>query len=444
MKTFYHLLGTALIAITTNSFVWFAVTFWVFLETKNVISTSVIAGIFLVMTASSGFWLGSIVDHNKKKNAMLGSSIASLIFFVIGFLIYTNTPPSDFRSVTSPVLWVFSVAILFGSIAGNIYNIAIPTLVTVLVPEKKRDKANGLFGSVMGVAFALTSVASAFILALGGMNAVLITAIVSTLIAFVYLSFIHIPEKHPIHAQHIQEQSTPIKTQQGEQQKKIDIKGTIKAIKDIPGLFALIIFNAFNNFLGGVFMALMDAYGLTLVSLQTWGVMWGVLSLGFIAGGLLIARTGLGANPIKTLFRINIAMWVICIFFTIQASIVLLFVGMMIYMILIPFVEATEQTIIQKVVPHERQGRVFGFAQSVEQSASPLTAFMIGPIAQLIFIPFMTTGAGVELIGGWFGTGFGRGIALVFILTGLIGLIVTLIAMRSPSYKLLAARYLKR
>ena len=44
------------------------------------------------------------------------------------------------------------------------------------------------------------------------------------------------------------------------------------------------------------------------------------------------------------------------------------------------------------MVPYERQGRVFGLAQSVEQSASPLTAFLIGPVAQFVAIRFMTTG----------------------------------------------------
>ena len=43
----------------------------------------------------------------------------------------------------------------------------------------------------------------------------------------------------------------------------------------------------------------------------------------------------------------------------------------------------------------------------------------------------MTTGAGVDLIGGWFGTGIGRGIALVFTTAGVVGLAVTLVAMRS-------------
>lgn len=110
-------------------------------------------------------------------------------------------------------------------------------------------------------------------------------------------------------------------------------------------------------------------------------------------------------------------------------------------MLLYPFAEACEQTLLQKVVPFERQGRVFGFAQSVESAASPLTTFMIGPIAQFIFIPFMTTGKGVNLIGDWFGVGEARGIALIFICAGCIGLTVTLLAFLSRSYRLLSEQY---
>jgi MFS transporter, DHA3 family, multidrug efflux protein len=84
---------------------------------------------------------------------------------------------------------------------------------------------------------------------------------------------------------------------------------------------------------------------------------------------------------------------------------------------------------------------VFGFAQSIEQAASPITAFLIGPIAQFIFIPFMTTGAGVDLIGAWFGTGSNRGIALLFSVAGLIGLVMTLVAMQTNTYKILSKNY---
>jgi DHA3 family multidrug efflux protein-like MFS transporter len=170
----------------------------------------------------------------------------------------------------------------------------------------------------------------------------------------------------------------------------------------------------------------------------------GNLKFRFIVGGLAVARNGLGKSPLQTLFLANIVMWVIATSFTIQASVALLAIGMFMYLCLIPVVEASEQTILQAVIPLERQGRVFGFAQSIAQAASPLTAFMIGPIAQFIFIPFMTTGAGVDLISNWFGAGADRGIALLFTVTGLIGLIVTLIAMQSRSYRKLSANYQRR
>jgi DHA3 family multidrug efflux protein-like MFS transporter len=428
MGAFYRLLGIALLVATTNNFVWFALTFWAFLTTGSVIATSVMGGIFLVMTAASGVWFGSIVDHRRKKHAMLGSSVATLVLFLAGFAIFRTAPEGAFASVGSARLWVLVVILLAGTLAGTIYHIAIPTLVASIVPEDRRDRANGMFGTTIGIAFGLTSVASGVSLAFGGMTFVLLAAAAGTAIAIVLLALLPLPE--PARA---------VADEHGRE--RVDLSGTIRAVRAVPGLFALVFFATFNNFLGGVFFALMDAYGLSLVSVEVWGVLWGVLSLSFILGGLYISRRGLGTDPLRTLFRNNIVTWTVCIFFTIQPSIALLAVGTFVWMFFVPFTEAIEQTILQKVVPADRLGRVIGFAHSAEQAASPITAFLIGPVAELVFIPFMTTGAGVELIGGWFGTGLGRGIALVFTVAGAVGLVVTLVAMRSRSYRLLAERY---
>lgn len=440
MKTFYKLLVNALLVATKNNFVWFALTYWVYLETRSVVSTGVVGGLFLVANAVSAFWFGSLVDNYKKKNVMLGSSIATLVLFTVGFFLYTATPLEVFKDITSPNLWLFAVTLLAGAVAGSIFQIAIPTLISVLVPKTKLDRANGMFGTVFGFSFALTSVASGLVLGFWGMYWVLIVAILASLIAIAHLSTIDIPEKK---VAKVQEKTVTHGLHEANVKNGIDIAGTIKAVKIIPGLFALIFLTTFNNLLGGVFMALMDAYGLTLVSVQTWGLLWGFLSFGFIFGGLYISKYGLGNSPLKRLFRIYLVIWGVCIIFPIQPSIVLLTMGALTWMSFFPFIEATEQTIIQKVVPVERQGRVFGFAHSIEQAASPLTAFLIGPTAQFVFIPFMTTGAGVNLIGDWFGVGEGRGIALVFMTAGAVGLVATLFAMRARPYKLLAKRYLQ-
>ena len=144
-------------------------------------------------------------------------------------------------------------------------------------------------------------------------------------------------------------------------------------------------------------MALMDPYGLTLVSVETWGIVLGVASFGFIVGGILVARSGLGANPLRTLLLANVVMWTICILFPIRSEILLARDRLLHLPALIPVAEASEQTIIQRVVPFEEQGRVFGFAQMLETAASPITAFLIGPIAQFWVIPSMTDGAGADV-----------------------------------------------
>lgn len=427
MKIFYAVLVNTLIANITTNFVWFALIFWSYLETHSVLATSISSGIFLTATALSGFWFGSIVDHHKKKTALMVSGIASLVFFSLGLIFFMLNPHDVFTTVELPYLWILILFLLFGVVAGNIRMITIPTLTTILVPEKNRDKANGIVGMVTGITFAVTSVASGLAVGYLGMLGVLVIAVIAMILSLMHLSYIEIHEKGIVHIEGAE--------------KKIDIPGTIAAIKAVPGLFGLIFFTMFNNFLGGVFMSLMDAYGLSLVSVQTWGFMFGVLSFGFIAGGLYIAKKGLGKNPLKSLFAANIIMWTVAIFFTAQPSIVLLGAGIFIWICLSPFVEAAEHTIIQKVVPINRQGRVFGFAQSIEQTASPLTAFIIGPVAQFIFIPFMTTGAGVDLIGSWYGIGEARGIALVFSAAGCIGLVATIVARQSHAYRVLSEKY---
>jgi DHA3 family multidrug efflux protein-like MFS transporter len=430
MKTFYAVLANSLTASLVNTSVWFAVTFWVYLQTQSVIATSIMAGVYTITVTATGFFLGSLVDRHRKKRVMMLSSVGSLVLYALAFAIFVTTPPAAFTDAASPQLWIFVVLALFGALAGNLRGIALSTLVTIMVPEAERDKANGWVGTANGVSFLIASIVSGLVIGYLGAFWLLVGAIIATLAVIAHLALLAIPDLPAQAAE---------RARHGAQ--GVDIRGTIHAIHLVPGLLALIFFHTFNNFLGGVFMSLMDAYGLSLISVQAWGALWGVLSLGFIVGGLIVARRGLGSNPLRTLFLANIAMWSICCVFTLQASILPLAIGMFIWLCLIPVVESAEQTILQKVIPLERQGRVFGFAQSVEQAASPITAFMIGPIAQLIFIPFMTTGAGVEMLGPWFGTGADRGLALLFTAAGLVGLAVTLIAMRSKAYRQLSASY---
>ena len=97
-RIFLHLLVSTLVVSVMNFTVWFAVTFWVYLETSSVFATGLIAGIFLVSIALTGIWFGSLVDHHHKKTVMQWSAAVSMVLYAVCLAIYLTTPEATFRT----------------------------------------------------------------------------------------------------------------------------------------------------------------------------------------------------------------------------------------------------------------------------------------------------------------------------------------------------------
>ena len=425
-RTFIQVLINTAVANVTTSFLWFALTFWVYLETRSVLATGIIGGTYMLLIALLGMVFGTIVDRVRKHQAMIVASMVTLVAFLLAGVMYVLVGESALLDLGGPWFWVFSGIILLGGVIENMRNIALSTTVTLLVPEEKHVNANGLVGTVSGLAFLVTSVFSGLSIGLLGMGWTLLIAISFTAVVLVHLLTLSIPEDKP----HVDARA-PL----------IDVRGAFSAIRLVPGLFALIIFSTFNNLIGGVYMALMDPYGLELFAVEWWGIVLAVSSSGFIIGGLLVAKFGLGRNPIRTMLLLVMVMGALGALFTIRESWPLYAVGILLYMLIIPAVEAAEQTVIQKVVPFATQGRVFGFAAAFEAAAAPITAFLIAPIAQFLIIPYMRTDAGEASWRWLLGTGEARGIALVFFVAGVLMVIAAALAFLTKSYRLISATY---
>lgn len=427
MKRFYAVLANTLIANVTTSYLWFALTFWLYLETKSVLATAIVGGSYMLLIAFCGLLFGTFVDKNKKKFVMLVSSLVSTVAYVLAGTIYGFAGEQRLTDMSSPLLWIFAIVILLGAVVENLRNIALSTTVTILVPKNERDKANGLIGSVTGVAFLVTSVLSGLSIGYLGLGGTLVVAISLTGLALLHLMTVKIPEKKIVHDPELAG-------------KHIDIKGARKAISAIPSLWALLFFSVFNNLIGGVFMALMDPYGLTLFNVQMWGVMLAITSVGFIAGGLVVAKTGLGKSPLRTLLLVNIATSFVGMLFAVREVAWVYVVGIFIYMCFIPVAQAAEQVVLQRIVPLAKQGRVFGLKQSLEAAAAPITAFAIGPLAQFLVIPYMR-GEGEVKFAWLLGHGEMRGVALIFMGASLLMLALTLLALRSKAYRTISQEY---
>lgn len=294
-RVFKRLLVNTLATGVTSSFLWFALTFWVYLETRSVVATGVIGGSFSISSAVLGPVFGTFVDRHRKHTALVATTAISSVCFIVATSVFVSVDSDDLLRLRSPWFWVLVGTTLFGSVAGQLRSIVLSTCVTLLVPDDRRDRANGMVGTVNGMAFAITSVFSGLIIGGLGMGWAYYLALGLTLGALVHVLTIHLDEPEPA-----------LPEVGAERMRTIDVRGAVDAIRAVPGLSMLIGLAAFNNLLAGVFIALMDPYGLELVSVETWGLLWGFISLAFIAGGVFVARYGLGSRPLRVVLAGNL------------------------------------------------------------------------------------------------------------------------------------------
>lgn len=426
-RTFLHVLVNTAIANVTTSFLWFGLTFWVYVETRNVIATGVIGASYMLFISMFSMFFGTLVDRFRKKAVMVWATVTALGVFVLDAAFFFAVGQERILDLSLPWFWIFAVVMLAGSVVEQLRGIALSTTVTLLVPAERHANANGMVGAVQGVAMLVTSVFSGLSVGFLGMGWTLVIGIGALALTLLHLVPLRIPEEATAESASIEG--------------LVDLRGGWLAVRAVPGLIALVLFTSLNNLYAGVAMATMDPYGIDLFGVQGWGFWFAVASTGFIFGGAVVAKRGIGKNPIRTILFVVIALGAAGAFSTLRELGWLYILGVWLFMALMPAAEAAEQTVIQRVVPFEKQGRVFGFAMTFEAAAAPVTALLIAPIAELWIIPHMRTDAAQRQWEWLLGTGEARGIALILLVGGVCVAAFACMALLSPQYRRLSARY---
>ena len=149
-KAFGRLLINVLFAGVSSMFLWFAVTFWVYLETKSVLATSIIGGSFLILSSLFGLVFGTFVDRHRKKYVMVIANLIALVAFLLAAALFLLVDETILLQLGRPCFWIFVTLILAGAVIGDMRMIALSTCVTLLLPEHEHRRANGKVGTVNG------------------------------------------------------------------------------------------------------------------------------------------------------------------------------------------------------------------------------------------------------------------------------------------------------
>ena len=103
----------------------------------------------------------------------------------------------------------------------------------------------------------------------------------------------------------------------------------------------------------------------------------------------------------------------------------------------IPLSSGSSQAIFQTKIAAGMQGRIFAMRSMISRSMMPLAFLLAGPLADKVFEPAFQTGGRLadSIWGLLLGVGAGRGIGMIFFLSGVILIIVRILAALVPAIR---------
>ncbi|MGO2791352.1 MFS transporter [Microbacterium gubbeenense] len=248
IRTFVALLVNTAVANVSTSFMWFGLTFWIYIETRNVLSTALIGAALMLFVALTSMFFGTLVDRYRKKPVMAWGTGIALVIFVADAVFFFAVGADAIADLSRPWFWIFAVVMLAGAVIEQLRSIAMSTAVTLLVPDARHANANGAVGAVEGLSMLVTSVLSGLAIGFLGMGWTLVIGISAVAIAFCHLLLLRIDEPRIVRTEG---DAAPTGW--------VDLRGGWRAVRAADGLLFLIFFSMLNNFIGGVYMALIPA-----------------------------------------------------------------------------------------------------------------------------------------------------------------------------------------
>ena len=392
-----------------SSMTAFALILWAYTKNGSAMTVSLMSFFNYVPYIIVSLFAGTFVDmHSKKKIMLISDSIAA----VCSVVIFTLNQAGGLQ------IWnIYLVNFIIGfmnAFQGPASSVAIGKI----VPKDKLTQVSGMNSFSSNLVAVMSPVLAAALFALGGLKLILIIDLSSFLFAFmVLLIVLKIP------------QDTFVKVK-----KKSLFAGCAEGyLKNNKAIFTIIITMALLNFFSRLTYEnilspmILSRSGNNSVVL---GIVNAVMGIGGIVGGIIVSTGKVKGNSAKMIYISamlsfllgdvmmgagrNIVFWAFASF---AASFP------------IPFINAGQMVILYRCVPQEIQGRIFALRNALQFSTIPVGILLGGFLADYVFEPFMVTeNAVAKILQTIVGTGAGSGMAVMFLCTGILGALFSLIS----------------
>lgn len=389
----------------------FAVGIWVYQKTGSVTQLSLISLLILLPGIIVAPIAGALVDRWNRRVCMILSDCGAMICSIAIVLLITSGKLE---------VWHIYLAITLSSVFNTFGNLAYTANISLLVPKQHLGRASGMVQVADAVAQLVSPLLAGVLLGSIGLRGIIILDGITFIISITALLSVKFP-KAPV----TETANTPLLQQV--------VYGWNYIIRR-KGLLALLIFFASSNFVVGIAEILVKPLVLSFTNAAALGTLLSLASSGLMLGSILMSVWGgPKQNRIVGVIGLEAILGFCFVLIGLKPSITWITAAGYFGFFTVPIINGCSQAIWQVKVAPDVQGRVFAVRRALALASRPLAYLVAGPLADKVFEPLMSeNGVLAKNIGLIIGVGKGRGIGLLFIITGILTITSTFIAYQYP------------
>lgn len=357
---------------------------------------------------------GILADrHDRRLMMVIGDSGSTLgLLFIFIMMLKGNIE-----------LWQIYLGIAISSTFSAFQEPAYKALITDLLPENQYAKASGLVQLASSAQYLISPFLAGIILTIMDIKFVFLIDVATFLIASSIVIWIR-------NILGITQITKP------EQNNMDDLKEGIQEFSKNRGVVNLVITTMFVLFFVGLLQSLIIPMLLNLTTVKAAGITQSICASGILIGSLFIGVFGNKNKYVKTL---SISLFISGIFFAnlgFSTNIAYVTLAGFLFFATLPFINTSIEVLIRRNIDNSKQGRVWSIISMVTYLGSIIAFAVAGFLADKIFNPLLKPeGLLSETAGSIIGVGESRGIALMFIISGLMISIIALLIWKNKKIK---------
>ncbi|AKB73970.1 Macrolide-efflux protein [Methanosarcina lacustris Z-7289] len=357
---------------------------------------------------------GILADrHDRRLMMVIGDSGSTLgLLFIFIMMLKGNIE-----------LWQIYLGIAISSTFSAFQEPAYKALITDLLPENQYAKASGLVQLASSAQYLISPFLAGILLTIMDIKFVFLIDVATFLIASSIVIWIR-------NISGITQITKP------EQNNMADLKEGIQEFSKNRGVVNLVITTMFVLFFVGLLQSLIIPMLLNLTTVKAAGITQSICASGILIGSLFIGVFGNKNKYVKTL---SISLFISGIFFAnlgFSTNIAYVTLAGFLFFATLPFINTSIEVLIRKNIDNSKQGRVWSIISMVTYLGSIIAFAVAGFLADKIFNPLLEPeGLLSETAGSIIGVGESRGIALMFIISGLMISIIALLIWKNKKIK---------